>query len=432
MSRGAFTTRPGIAACALDAAARPLASFADRDAVATLLRGRAMATDVAVAKSAMFASCATALAGVASGSSAAHAFFVPGRIEVLGKHTDYCGGRSLLCTVERGFCFVAVPREDAEIRIIDVATGDRGAFPLSAALSPRVGHWTNYAMTVARRVASNFGGQLRGCDIAFVSDLPQAAGLSSSSAFVVGTFLVLSAINTLALTPEYAANIRSTEDLANYLGCCENGSTFGTLIGTAGVGTFGGSQDHTAILCCKPDVLSMFSFCPVRHEADVRLPDRVALHVCPTGVIAEKTGSAMAKYNAVSLRARRIVERWNAATGERRAVLNDVAASPQAIERLRALLADGDAELDLPGRLDQFLIESNRLIPAAARLIAAGAWDALGPLVDESQMLAETRLKNQVQETIALQRQMRQAGAVASSAFGAGFGGSVWGMFVDG
>ncbi|PHY02432.1 MAG: hypothetical protein CK530_06070 [Planctomycetaceae bacterium] len=29
--------------------------------------------------------------------------FVPGRIEVLGKHTDYCGGRSIVCAVEQGF-----------------------------------------------------------------------------------------------------------------------------------------------------------------------------------------------------------------------------------------------------------------------------------------------------------------------------------------
>jgi len=32
--------------------------------------------------------------------------FVPGRIEVLGKHTDYAGGRSLVCATERGFRFI--------------------------------------------------------------------------------------------------------------------------------------------------------------------------------------------------------------------------------------------------------------------------------------------------------------------------------------
>src|SRR5262249_3991142 len=48
-----------------------------------------------------------------------HRFFVPGRIEVLGKHTDYAGGRSLLCAVERGFCLAVSPRADRLLRIRD-------------------------------------------------------------------------------------------------------------------------------------------------------------------------------------------------------------------------------------------------------------------------------------------------------------------------
>src|ERR1035441_6716639 len=47
-------------------------------------------------------------------------WFVPGRIEVLGKHTDYGGGRSLLCTAERGFCIAALPRADSLVRIHDL------------------------------------------------------------------------------------------------------------------------------------------------------------------------------------------------------------------------------------------------------------------------------------------------------------------------
>ena len=39
-------------------------------------------------------------------------WYVPGRVEVLGKHTDYAGGRSLLAATERGFVFAAAPRTD--------------------------------------------------------------------------------------------------------------------------------------------------------------------------------------------------------------------------------------------------------------------------------------------------------------------------------
>ena len=58
---------------------------------------------------ALFKEAADVLIGAGSApDTAAKAFFVPGRIEVMGKHTDYAGGRSLLGAVSKGFCVVAV------------------------------------------------------------------------------------------------------------------------------------------------------------------------------------------------------------------------------------------------------------------------------------------------------------------------------------
>ena len=79
--------------------------------------------------------------------------YVPGRIEVLGKHTDYAGGRSLLCAVERGICAVAAPRGDHVVRIEDVAREQECAFVASPKLDPRSGNWAIYPKTVARRIA---------------------------------------------------------------------------------------------------------------------------------------------------------------------------------------------------------------------------------------------------------------------------------------
>jgi len=59
---------------------------------------------------------------------------------------------------------------------------------------------------------------------------------------------------------------------------------------------------------------------------------------------------------------------------------------------------------------------------------AVGEVDKIGVLIDRSQDGAERLLCNQVPETIALARLARDLGAVAASAFGAGFGGSVWAM----
>src|SRR6185369_2257727 len=78
-------------------------------------------------------------------SQDAPGWFVPGRIEVLGKHTDYAGGRSLLCAVERGFCIVARPRADAVVRIADAAVDVETWLPLSeSADAGGENSWTAY------------------------------------------------------------------------------------------------------------------------------------------------------------------------------------------------------------------------------------------------------------------------------------------------
>ena len=68
------------------------------------------------------------------------------------------------------------------------------------------------------------------------------------------------------------------------------------------------------------------------------------------------------------------------------------------------------------------------LVPAAGDQFERGDWTALGATVARSQVLAERLLGNQVPETIALARLAREHGALAASAFGAGFGGSVWAL----
>lgn len=365
------------------------------------------------------------------------AIWSPGRIEVLGKHTDYAGGRSLLCAVERGVCVVAVARDDSRLRFHGAGAADTVECELAATPSQRAiaraGHWSTYPATVARRIALNFPGPMRGADVGIASDLPPAAGMSSSSALVVAIFLALAEINRLTERDEYRHHIRSTEDLAGYLGCVENGEDFGALCGDGGVGTFGGSEDHTAILCGRAGALVQYAFCPVRLERVVPVPPHLTFVVAVSGVAAEKTGSARERYNAASRQAREIAERWRRATGRRdatlAAALSSGAGAPAALaELLSRGGGDDHAARELLDRLAQFRLESEVLVPAAGDALAAGDLVALGEATDRSQRAAEEWLGNQVPETIALAREARALGAVASSAFGAGFGGSVWAL----
>jgi galactokinase len=364
--------------------------------------------------------------------------WVPGRIEFLGKHTDYAGGRSLVCAVERGFAVVAAPRDDRLVRLTDAASGEHASMELSGSLPPAPGAWSNYGITVARRIARNFPGPLRGADIAFASDLPPAAGLSSSAALVVGTFLAIADLNALGAHEEYRRAIADANDLAGYLGAVENGAPFKSLEGDHGVGTFSGSQDQTAILCSRAGSLVQYSFAPVRFEREVPLPPDHVFVIGASGVVAEKTRAALDLYNYQARRVHAIVGRWRAATGRSDATLGEaLASSDDAVDRLREIIrdpavrraaGDGFDATDLLTRLDQFWIETREIIPSAGDALERGDLASLGELVDRSQRGAELLLGNQVPETFHLARSARVLGAAAASAFGAGFGGSVWAL----
>ena len=351
-------------------------------------------------------------------------WFVPGRLEVFGKHTDYAGGNSLLAAVDRG---ITIDLEDAERHITASTTASPGELVLrdGETLDLPAGHWGGYVAAVVQRLRLNFG-DVRPARLRVDSDLPLASGMSSSSALVVALALSLIDHNNLRDTPQWRENIHDDVDLAGYMACFENGMTFGTLEGVRGVGTFGGSEDHTSMLCCRADHLTQFRFCPIVEGESVRLPDELSFVVAVSGVLAEKTGSALASYNQASVRTREIVAAWNSATGRGDVTIADALASDEdASEGLRSVVAHSP---ELTARLRAFLTESEEIIPAATAALRAGDLDTFGQLSDLSQSNADQQLGNQVEETNRLQALARELGAHAASSFGAGFGGSVWAL----
>jgi len=411
-----------------------LKSLFDEDQVTEKLASSGLSLPESQNKAKLFANCAKLLKdNTHTDDSIVNAFYVPGRIEVLGKHTDYAGGRSIVTAVEKGFCLAAVARKDKTVRIFDLAFDDQTQFSVSNNIESQIGHWSNYPATAVRRLAKNFPQLAFGADIAFQSDLPPASGMSSSSAMIVAFFLIMAACNDIESCTDYQDNIKNNEDLAGYLGTVENGQTFGTLEGDKGVGTFGGSEDHTAILCSQPGRLGQFSYCPFRFERHVELPPRYEFVVASSGVVAEKTGDAMEKYNRVSKLASCGVDVWNKITDRQDLHLAAaVASGANAAEAIRQILQGAlNTEFkpqELLDRFEQFYAESEQVIPAAGDALEAGDVPGFGAKVDYSQQLAETLLGNQVPETIFLAKSARSHGGVAASAFGAGFGGSVWAM----
>ena len=148
-----------------------------------------------------------------------------------------------------------------------------------------------------------------------------------------------------------------------------------------------------------------------------------------SGVRAEKTGEALALYNQASALARSVVS----ALGGTESNWPTVASAVEAIgveacrERLQRVSNLDSFPLEARiRRFDQFVEESERLIPAAGDALVECDLKAFGAAVAMSQIVGAKKLGNQVNETIFLADAANEEGAIAASAFGAGFGGSVW------
>lgn len=318
------------------------------------------------------------------------------------------------------------------MRIRDALSGHVREFHLAQDVAAAPGDWSDYFRTLARRLVRDFPGRWRGVDLAFASDLPPAAGISSSSALLIAGWLALSDVNELAAHPRHSA-IARPEDLAGYLGAVENGRPFGLFDAAGGVGTLGGAQDQCAILCSRADHLLRVGFAPVRLEALVPVPAGLIFAVAASGVAAPKTGSALEHYNAI---ARRTAWLWQLTASHappgRTTLGAALDAGPEVAGLFRARIRDqvsNPAERDrLLRRLDQLREECVELVPGVAAALGGGDLDRVASLVARSQAGAVMALENQVPETVHLVRSARECGAVAASAFGAGFGGSVWAL----
>lgn len=359
-----------------------------------------------------------AAAREAFGADPVWRFFVPGRLEVFGKHTDYAGGRSLVAAVPRGVAVAVVPADDGRAVVLDTISGERlecrrGDRPTAAR------SWHRYVLTVLHRLAANFPAANLSVRLAFASDLPSAAGISSSSALMIATAEALVARSGIEADPVWRSAIGRPEDRAAYFGCIENGAPFGPLRGDRGVGTHGGSEDHAAILLGRAGHLQQCSFSPLRLDRCVRMPAGWTFVVASSGVHASKTGPAQADYNRLSAEASGLRSAWRARHPGDRRTLGELARE--------GALGSFDVSPALAPRLEQFVAEDAR-VPEAADAFERGDVARIGVLAGESQRDAERLLGNQVPETIALVSLALDLGAPAASAFGAGWGGSVWAL----
>jgi len=117
----------------------------------------------------------------------------PGRVNLIGEHTDYNDGFVLPAAIDRNVLLAAAPRADDTVHLLAVDLSSEDEFSLATIARAEGKLWPNYHRGVAAMLQAR-GISLVGADIAFSSNVPIAAGLSSSAAVEVGaalTFLTL-------------------------------------------------------------------------------------------------------------------------------------------------------------------------------------------------------------------------------------------------
>ena len=117
---------------------------------------------------------------------AVNAFFSPGRINLIGEHTDYNGGLVLPCAIEFGTTLYIAPNNDNVLRFKSLNFDDVAEISLKSGYTKSGDAWYNFPLGVADYFIRD-GHEIQGLDMLYCGDVPIGSGLSSSASIEVVT-----------------------------------------------------------------------------------------------------------------------------------------------------------------------------------------------------------------------------------------------------
>jgi galactokinase len=298
----------------------------------------------------------------------------PGRVNLIGDHTDYNGLPVFPMALQRRFRIMFRPRPDSTVRAATLDGYDERRFQIASEIEPfEQGDWGNYVKASARILARRYG-RLRGMDMLLHSDIPVAAGLSSSSALVVGSGIALLSANDIEAPFEELVELFPE--------------------GERYVGTRGGAMDHTICLAGKPGHALKIDFAPFAvHPTPV--PPEWCFLIGHSLVRAEKSREVKEQYN------------------ERREACRKAFQQPQ------------PPLSDIEARRYRHVISEAARVEQARAAMCAGDIGTFGRLMNESHASLRDDFEVSHPEVDALVQAFLQAGAVGARVTGAGFGGCV-------
>ena len=340
-----------------------------------------------------------------SSAGPVHVVRAPGRVNLIGEHIDYCGLPVFPMALRQSVRIAFHPRADWETRLVN---RDSRFAPSAFAVNERIpaapaGDWGNYARAAARALAQRFP-DLRGVDALVDSDLPIAAGLSSSSALVVAMALALMHANGVTVP---------SLELMELLG---RGERY--------VGTAGGGMDQAIILGARAGCASRIDFHPLRLTPTA-VPVDWQFIVAWSLVPAEKSGAARQAYNERTHEcdeARRLVAMR---LGQRDDITYPALLAAASVEQLLELAGARATLSGVLSRRFRHVVTEGTRVRQAEGAMAAQDLAAFGQLLDASHQSLRDDYEVSHSELDRLVELAREAGAAGARLTGAGFGGSI-------
>ena len=316
----------------------------------------------------------------------------PGRVNLIGEHTDYNGGWVLPAAIERDTRVALRPRADA--RVVAVSR-ERGAAEADL-FAPPSSDWLDYARGVARILAEAGRIPARGFELWVETDLPEGAGLSSSAAF--------EAALALALLGAAGVDVGS-DDRAGLARLCQRAEA-------EFVGVPCGIMDQFAVLCSRAGAALRID-CATLEATPVELPDSLAILIFDTGVERSLRSGAYADRRA---------ECERALEGARRALARPLGSLSELSDTDLPTLSRA---LDPPAlRRARHVVTENRRVGELAAALARGDLRGAGAAMFASHASLRDDYEVTCAESDALVADSRElAGCVGARMTGAGFGG---------
>lgn len=132
--------------------------------------------------------------------------YAPGRVEILGNHTDYNEGLVLSAAIDSGTCFAVAPAGGATCRLTAGDLMREVRFEVGRPAPVRSDTWANYCLGVLAGLLPR-GTFRQGFDALFFGNIPQGSGLSSSAALEISTALALARLYAIEADPISLARI---------------------------------------------------------------------------------------------------------------------------------------------------------------------------------------------------------------------------------